>query len=95
MCPAMTSVQSPVPTQAAAGGSWPAVMPQVQVISASKAALLGAFWPAGLVAGVTFFVLKKVTRRASVGKGEGSSGLAFDGAYAPEADRTPRGGGGR
>ncbi|MCB9624233.1 MAG: glycerol-3-phosphate 1-O-acyltransferase PlsY [Polyangiales bacterium] len=43
----------------------------------SVGALLGAFWPAGLVAGVTFFVLKKVTRRASVGSLVGASaGLA-------------------
>lgn len=44
----------------------------------SVGALLGAFWPAGLVAGVTFFVLKKVTQRASVGSLVGASmGLAI------------------
>ena len=44
----------------------------------SVGALLGAFWPAGLGAAVTFFVFKKVTRRASVGSlGGASIGLAI------------------
>ncbi len=44
----------------------------------SVGALLGGFWPAGLAAMVAFFVLKKVTRRASVGSLVGASvGLAI------------------